>query len=174
LKLSGASSLEGMALCASAPVPGEELCCPLIDARRGEVYAALYRFSGDALERMTGDLVLPLTELVSRLDRSVVFVGGEIAAQAAATAAARGLVARHHAAIEGRGGWIAALGAARIARGDVDRIAALEPAYVRGPGIGVNQLRGTSEILEAVTDSGEKSNGTSRGRTDPALPDPRR
>jgi len=138
LALAGVSSLDAISLCVDGPARPDALVCPLIDARRGEVYAALYRFAGDALERITGDLVVPLTELISRISQSareVVFAGGAMAAEAEIVARESGLSAVHHAETGGRGGWIAALGAARVASGGGGNIAALEPVYVRAPGI---------------------------------------
>ena len=48
--------------------PGERrLICPVLDARRKEVYAALFRREGDALARLTPDLALPPEALIDRL-----------------------------------------------------------------------------------------------------------
>lgn len=129
--ITGVSSLDSMALCGTAQLSLGTLVCPLIDARRGEVYAALYRFSGNALERITGDMVVPLTRLISQIGGEVRFIGGAKAAEARTTAEAHGLIASHWAEIEQRGSWIAALGAARIAQTGSDRLEALEPLYVR-------------------------------------------
>lgn len=134
LPIVGASSIDAMALCAESRLTPGTLVCPVIDARRGEVYAALYRFSGDALERITGDMVAPLTRLISQINGEVIFVGGAKAIEARALAEARGCIANVYAELEQRGSWIAAIGAARMARDDYDRIASLEPLYVRASG----------------------------------------
>ncbi len=127
----GVSSLDSMALCGAPQSTSDAMLCPVLDARRGEVYAALYRFSANALERITGDMVVPLTGLLSQISGEVRFIGGAKAAEARYMAETQGLTATHWNEIEQRGSWIAALGAARIARHDFDRLEALEPLYVR-------------------------------------------
>lgn len=49
--------------------------CPLLDARRGEVYAALYRFREEGLEEKMGPAVMSPEELVGILPDPVVLVG---------------------------------------------------------------------------------------------------
>src|SRR5712692_1413460 len=56
IALIGVPSLDATALAAAAGLDPDWLVCPVLDARRGEVYAALYRFSGDALEKLDDDL----------------------------------------------------------------------------------------------------------------------
>ncbi|MGH8012327.1 MAG: tRNA (adenosine(37)-N6)-threonylcarbamoyltransferase complex dimerization subunit type 1 TsaB, partial [Candidatus Binataceae bacterium] len=77
--LVGVATLDAMALCAGTD--GNRLVAPILDARRGEVYAALYRPVGDALEKMTGDLVIPLVDFTQLITGEVVFVGGPKAAE---------------------------------------------------------------------------------------------
>lgn len=48
--------------------------CPLLDARRNEVYAGLYRCS-DRPTALMDDCALPPAELLARLDGPVIFVG---------------------------------------------------------------------------------------------------
>jgi len=57
--------------------PGEKrVICPVLDARKKEVYAALFRREGDALARLTPDLAIPPGDLVGRLpEGEVVFCG---------------------------------------------------------------------------------------------------
>ncbi len=47
-------------------VPG--ILCPVMDARCGQVYNALFRSDGDRLERITPDRALTITELVGELN----------------------------------------------------------------------------------------------------------
>ncbi len=54
------------------------LVCPIMDARRGEVYTALYRFCGGTAETVIGDTALPISELCKRLQglgEKVIFLG---------------------------------------------------------------------------------------------------
>jgi len=51
--------------------------CPVLDARRKEVYAALFRREGDALARLTPDLALPPGALVDRLPEGEILFCGD-------------------------------------------------------------------------------------------------
>ena len=73
----GVSTLEALAENA-VPLPG--LVCPVMDARRGEVYAALFESSDGALTRLLPDSALPASELAARIlreypGRAVTLVG---------------------------------------------------------------------------------------------------
>jgi tRNA threonylcarbamoyladenosine biosynthesis protein TsaB len=61
IPLSGASSLRAMAREETRRRPASGLCVPLLDARRGEVYAGLYR--GPEAEPIAEEAVLPPTGL---------------------------------------------------------------------------------------------------------------
>jgi len=133
----GVPSLDAMALCAqasAAPRPGLNIC-PIIDARKGEAYASLYRVVGDALENEVGSLVVPLNDFAARITGDVAFIGESKAEEACAIANANGGRATHAGATELRhqGSFVAALGAQRIAQRNVDQAATLEPLYVRAP-----------------------------------------
>lgn len=54
---------------ADAPV------CPLLDARKGEVYVCLYRWAGGRMERLWDYLALPPAEAVRRLTPPVIVLG---------------------------------------------------------------------------------------------------
>ena len=47
--------------------PAGRLICPILDARKGEVYAALYRVVADGLEKLSEDLVIALRTPGSRI-----------------------------------------------------------------------------------------------------------
>ena len=166
LKIVGIPSLDAMALCgADRPEarPGVSIC-PLIDARRGEVYSSLYQVGADALERLAGDLVVPLEDFAMQTTGEVVFVGEYKAEEAFAVVQARdGRAATQAGNAELRlvGAYVAALGAARIARGESDRPESLEPRYVRSSGASLNST--TVDRKEGV------EHGTSRGRANPAV-----
>lgn len=165
LKIVGVSSLDAMALC-GAHGPGIRpgvTVCPMIDARRGEVYGSLYQVGADALERRSGDLVVPLEDFAMQTAGEVLFVGENKAEEACALVQARGGRAAAHAGnaeLQLAGAYVAALGAARIARGESDRPESLEPRYVRASGAAVNST--AVERREGV------EHGTSRGRANPA------
>ncbi len=57
LPLAGVSSLRALAAGAAAAAAGDVVFCPLLDARRGEVYAGLFR--GPAAEPLVPEVALP-------------------------------------------------------------------------------------------------------------------
>ncbi len=163
IRIVGISSLDAIALCGSgtpAARPGTKIC-PILDARKGEVYTSLYAVVSDALEKVTDDLVIPLDEFASRIAGEVLFVGESKAEDARVLVVRRGGRATVAGAAElwHQGSFIAALGAARVARDDVDDAATVEPLYVRAPEASVKSI---------ALNPGEGTHGTPRGRVDPA------
>jgi tRNA threonylcarbamoyladenosine biosynthesis protein TsaB len=150
----GLSYAKGIAMasgCALVGVPGfdaialaalernnidpDRLVCVIGDARKGEVYAALYRVVAEGLEKLSEESVVALEHLASRIAEDVMFVGDQRAKDAAALVESRG----HRVAVfetgmlDLRGVCVAALGGARFTRGETDRAASLEPLYIRTP-----------------------------------------
>jgi tRNA threonylcarbamoyladenosine biosynthesis protein TsaB len=64
--LGGASSLRAMAQAAAREVPAGTLVCPVLDARKGEVYAAIYR-AGVPPEPAGPERVVPPAQLAEEL-----------------------------------------------------------------------------------------------------------
>jgi tRNA threonylcarbamoyladenosine biosynthesis protein TsaB len=135
--LVGVPGFDAMALAAlerNNLEPGR-LVCVVADARKNEVYAGLYRVVADELEKLSGELVVALRHLASRITEDVMFVGDDRAKDAAALVESRG----HRVAVfdtgklDLRGVCVATLGGARFARGETDRAASLEPLYIRTP-----------------------------------------
>ncbi len=135
--LVGVPSFDAMALAAvegNNTDPGR-LVCVVVDARKGEVYTALYRVVADGLEKLSEELVIALEHLASRITEDVMFVGDQRAKNAAALVESRG----HRVAVfetgmlDLRGVCVAAIGGARFTRGETDRAASLEPLYIRTP-----------------------------------------
>ncbi len=159
----GISSLDALALCAGSGLPEGASIHPVIDARKGEVYTGLYRFVAGALEKHSGDLVVSLANLVAGLADEAVFVGYSVAQQAHSLARANGYraVLIENTGLHLRGSFVAAIGAAKVARKEADVIATLEPLYLRPP-----DMATTSSALKP----GEEIHGTPRGRTHPATP----
>ncbi|MGO9454864.1 MAG: tRNA (adenosine(37)-N6)-threonylcarbamoyltransferase complex dimerization subunit type 1 TsaB [Candidatus Binataceae bacterium] len=136
-KIVGVPSLDAIAIAAldsPAARPGL-MVCPLVDARKGEVYTALYEIMGDGLEKVSWDVVMPLVRVISHLSQGAILAGDNQANDAAALLKDRGLdvTVLEQSALEARGRNVAALGAARIASGDSDPAGTLEPLYVRSP-----------------------------------------
>jgi hypothetical protein len=100
------------------------------------VYAALYRFSGDALEKEVDDVALTIGELAELISGEAILVGAAKADEVKALAAKKGrrISLLDSADLSRTGGLVAALAAAQIAQDKADDAASLEPLYVRGPG----------------------------------------
>jgi len=129
LPLVGVPTLEALAWVADA-APGETICAAL-DARKHEVYAALFSATVAGPRRLTPDLALAPEALAGRLEAPCVLVGDAV--EVYGDILAGGTVLRPFATHHPRGGVIARLGAERIAAGQATNPGALEPVYVRPP-----------------------------------------
>ncbi len=72
----GVSSLEALAY----NVCGNDcICVPVMDARRSQVYTALFEINGDSVKRLSPDELIPLTELEEKLSafsgKKIIFTG---------------------------------------------------------------------------------------------------
>lgn len=85
----GMSTLMGLADAGEKPIVGVSslaalarqtdssmLICPLIDARRGEVYSALYRLEKQQLKEIRPETVGPLEQALEPIDAPCRFIGG--------------------------------------------------------------------------------------------------
>jgi tRNA threonylcarbamoyladenosine biosynthesis protein TsaB len=90
----GAATAKGLALALEIPVVpvptldalaatlpfADAPVCPLLDARRGEVYCSLYRWTGAAMARQWEYLALPPEAAAARLTPPVIVLGDGVAA----------------------------------------------------------------------------------------------
>jgi tRNA threonylcarbamoyladenosine biosynthesis protein TsaB len=134
--IAGASSLAAMALAAAEGAGDGALLVPLLDAKKGEVYAGFYRASGGGIVRLADDAALPPPALAARVAglaaegaRPVAFGEGYDAHAAALAAVPR--LASGPAAPPAFA--VASLVAERLAAAafDPQALFALEPHYVR-------------------------------------------
>ena len=134
--IAGASSLAALALGAAPAAPSGAVLVPLLDARKGEVYAGFYRVAGSGVEAVAPDAALPPDALVERVAalagggaRPIVF-GEGLAAHPERLAA---LDALGEAPSTPPALAVARLCAAALsgARYDAAHLFALEPHYVR-------------------------------------------
>lgn len=112
------------------------LICPLLDARKGEVYTALYRYqmpSGQELQKLTDDLVLPLNEFLSKIDDVTIFLGDTLRD-------CRGLIEKRleEKALFApyylnfpRAANVAMLGLRKLKAGERADLSKIEPLYIR-------------------------------------------
>lgn len=135
LPVAGVPSLDALAYAAAASsaAPLGSFVCPVVDARKGEIYTALYRVGADALEKVVDDLVTEPAHFRPHLEGDVLLVGDakvyEAASMLDSSKVRIGVLDAGGIAALGR--FVAALGAARIAGGAADLLAMLEPRYVR-------------------------------------------
>lgn len=124
-----------LAVLAAAAGMGDRTVCGLLDARRGEVYGACYRFpAGAALEEVRAPAALPIDELLAGLaGQSVLHVGEGALRYREAIEAAGGEVAPDHLAAP-RASALLWLRALDPAGGAVEDPAAWEPLYIRSAG----------------------------------------
>jgi tRNA threonylcarbamoyladenosine biosynthesis protein TsaB len=124
-----------LALAAQYPAPG--LVSPMLDARKGKVFAALYRRDAAGLHELVPEGLWDLPDWLARLEKhrgeGVAFVGEGALRQRSAIAERFGGFALPDEAHLLRAGSVALLGATMQARGEgVDAMNAL-PAYMREP-----------------------------------------
>jgi tRNA threonylcarbamoyladenosine biosynthesis protein TsaB len=145
----GLSAVKGLALAAEKPVVGVPtldalasnlpftpyVICPILDARKGEVYSALYKNGGRGLvERLTPYEVLSPPRLLEKIPlQETIFLGdgvevyGELIKE---RLGAKALFAPPHLRFL-RGSSVAEIGLQRFKRGEQDDISSLVPIYVR-------------------------------------------
>ncbi len=131
--MAGASSLAAMALAAAPDARDGEVLVPLLDAKKGELYAGFYRAAGGAIEAVLPEAALSPAALLARaaeLPGAIAFGDGY---SAYAAQLERALPRLATAIATPRAAAIAALAAPRLAGAafDAQAIFALEPHYVR-------------------------------------------
>lgn len=136
----GLSTVKGLALALSLPIAAVPTLdamaatlpfaalpvCPVLDARKGEVYASLYRWDGAAMRREWDYLALPPGELARRLVEPVILLGD--AAPSIEAPYARLAPATHRAPSPA---CVAVLGQARLKTGETVEPAVVGPIYLR-------------------------------------------
>jgi tRNA threonylcarbamoyladenosine biosynthesis protein TsaB len=134
--IAGASSLAAMAHAAAADAEEGALLVPLLDARKGEVYAGFYRAREGGIVEIAEDAALPPAALAARVAELSAAGAGPVVFGQGLAAYAADLAALPRLATEiatPPAGSVAALVAESIATASYDAQAlfALEPRYVR-------------------------------------------
>lgn len=132
-KVVGVSTLEALA----CTVTGwDGTICPILDARKGEVYAAFFRRDRRGLvERLTPDQVCIPESLLQNCPTPCVFIGdgvetyGKLIREMCGPAVSLLPFATHHA----RGSVVAYMAWERLRLGEYDDLNTLVPRYVRKP-----------------------------------------
>jgi tRNA threonylcarbamoyladenosine biosynthesis protein TsaB len=135
IPLVGVSTLEAMASqlsCLNHDI------CPLVASRKGEVFTALFRWSkrGELL-RVREDTCVKVTEIVTIVETSTVFIGNNLAQQGPALKRQLGddtLLAPANLWTL-RASSVGIVGLRRLRNGDSDNSTELVPSYLRGADI---------------------------------------
>lgn len=149
-KVVGIPTLEALAHTVTS---WEGTICPLLDARKGEVYTALFlRWQNGDLQRLSPDLVLAPEELCYHITTPCLFLGEgveryrEFIRKQCGSAASILSIAPEPT----RGETVAKLACERLCRGEYDDLYTLEPTYVRRPEAELKgaERRATSECMK--------------------------
>jgi tRNA threonylcarbamoyladenosine biosynthesis protein TsaB len=136
----GVSTAKGLALALGVPIAAVPTLdamaaglpfaalpvCPVLDARKGEVYTSLYRWDGVAMRRIWDYLALPPAELAARLTEPVVLCGDGAASVESPSARLAPPARRLPSSA-----CVAELGHAMLAAGRVIGATDLVPMYLR-------------------------------------------
>jgi tRNA threonylcarbamoyladenosine biosynthesis protein TsaB len=129
--VAGVSTLDALA---SQVSPTSHLICPILDARKKEVYTAFYRYGeGNILGRQSNDQALRPEDLVSKIKEQTIFLGDGVrtykdfllhSLPSLATFRAVPLHASH-------GSMVATLGFELLKKGEYLNVSTFSPVYVR-------------------------------------------
>jgi tRNA threonylcarbamoyladenosine biosynthesis protein TsaB len=144
----GISTIKGLSLASGKPIVGistldglahnypcgETLVCPMIDARKNEVFAALYRWNASLkLQKITTDLVIAPQKLLQNINERVIFFGdGSLVYKSLIKEflGSKALFAPSHLRYP-RAATIACLGLEELQKGNTLAINNVTPVYVR-------------------------------------------
>ncbi len=126
----GVSSLEALAMqsfSSSYPV------CPLLDARKEEVYFSRYRFENNILKKEIDEQVLPLDRAVSDIREQCIFVGDGASAYQDIIRDKLGAFAHFAPVCQNkiRASTVADISMDRFENDDTDDVSSFVPSYIR-------------------------------------------
>ena len=114
----------------------DKIVCPLMDARRNQVYTGIYEFAGQELQVIEGQMAVPVTEIVEKLNalkREVIFLGDGVPVYKEVLAQKMKipyLLAPAHLNKQ-RAASVATLGAVYAANGKTESAIKHQPDYLR-------------------------------------------
>lgn len=127
--LVGVSSLAAMAWQMKEVLPG--FLCPVLDARRGDIYAAIYRVTPDSLEVVKPEFVVKPDQLAQMLKqfKEPINVFGEMTPEQSDEFGRAAVI--HPETVFPEAEAVAQLGRRRFITSGTDDLAMLRPIYVR-------------------------------------------
>ncbi len=143
----GLSTVKGLVAATGAPVVGVStleamawtlpFCahpiCPILDARKGEVYCAQFRHAGGRLTRVMDEAALSPDALIDCIREPTVFIGDGVTVYGDRLKTGLKELALFPPISQrgGRASAVAELGRRRLLEGDRDEISELAPRYLR-------------------------------------------
>lgn len=109
------------------------LLCPIIDAKRGEVYTSFYRYEEGCLKKVTDDMVISPENLCKKITEPTFFFGDGVKPYRDIIKDRLGELAYFYTGIPKNSiaASIALMGIKKIERGDVVDSMTLKPKYIR-------------------------------------------
>lgn len=109
------------------------LLCPIIDAKRGEVYTSFYRYEGGYIKKVTDDMVISSENLCKKITELTIFFGDGVKPYRDIIKDRLGELAYFYTGVPKNSiaASIALMGIKKIERGDVVDSMTLKPKYIR-------------------------------------------
>jgi tRNA threonylcarbamoyladenosine biosynthesis protein TsaB len=129
--LAGVSTLDVLA---SQIPPTSRLICPILDARKKEIYTAFYRYGeGDSLKRLSTYMAIQPDDLAKKIEEPTIFIGNGVKTYGEfLLSALTSLVIFPPAPLHlSHGSTVAKLGSELLEKGESLDISAFTPIYVR-------------------------------------------
>lgn len=111
--------------------------CPVFNAGRGEIAAAMFQKKGNRWQQLVTEHITTIDDLCSEINTRTVFCGQHlpvIARQLKKQLKQKAVIPNSAARLR-RAGYLAELGKKRLTAGDCDNPATLQPLYLRQPPI---------------------------------------
>lgn len=111
----------------------ELLLCPIIDAKKGEVYASLYKYEKGVIKKLEDDMAVNPEKLCQKINEPAIFFGDGIKSYGDFIKdKLKGLAYFYNDAQKNSvAASIALLGGKKMERGDIEDSTALKPKYIR-------------------------------------------
>jgi tRNA threonylcarbamoyl adenosine modification protein YeaZ len=111
--------------------------CPVFNAGRGEIAAAIYQKKGENWTQLVAEHITTIDALCAQITTKTVFCGEyipDLAGEIKKRLKQKAVIAPPAARLR-RAGFLAELGLKRLKAGDYDNPVTLQPLYLRGPAI---------------------------------------
>ena len=137
--IAGVSTLHALATQAAVP---SQLVCPMIDARRGEVYVSVFRYTKRGLVSQRPEQVLKPRNAIETIGEPCIFVGSGAALYNAKIIEILGETAHFSSEMNNtiRAATVASLAHKRLSSGETDDIMHFTPIYLRRPDAEINNI----------------------------------